>query len=108
MAHSKETILSVVASGADRRVVIALLRTEPQPIVVRVESFSPDVGWFAQQTLRLTRQELQGLKSVLGVQLPRACETALAAVEGPTHELVDGQTPRRHILSFAEAHSRRA
>jgi hypothetical protein len=76
-----ETVISTVCTSADRRVLIVLRPKEPLPIVLRTESFSPGVGWFTQQSINLSRSELQGLRNLLGVQVHRACESALASVE---------------------------
>jgi hypothetical protein len=104
MPNCKETVISVVATSPDRRVVVALRTYDPLPIILKTETFSPGVGWFAQQTLMLTRAELQGLKNVLGVHLHQACELALASVEQPDSS--HSSVPR--ILSLDAARSRRA
>lgn len=94
MMIKPETVISVVSTASDRRIVVALSERSDRPVTLRTESFSSDVGWFAQQTLNLSRSELQALKSVLGVQLHRACGAALQALEDT--EVADA--PR--VLSF--------
>ncbi len=103
MSAIQETVLSIVSTCPDRRVVVALRSCAERPIVFRTESFSSDVGWFAQQSMHLTRGELQGLKEVLGVQLHRACSVAIKALESSE---VGSDSP--HLLSFEAARARRA
>lgn len=98
MNANPETIISVVSTCPERRVVVALIDDNDRPIVLRTESFSADVGWFAQQTLHLTRSELQGLKSVLGVHVHRACGAALQALESN-----DANSDSPRVLSFEKA-----
>jgi hypothetical protein len=81
MHDRSETVISTVSSAPDRRVVIVLRRADELPIVLRTESFSADVGWFTQQSLSLSRSELQCLRNLLGVQVHRACELALNAID---------------------------
>ncbi|XZE43495.1 hypothetical protein SH467x_003059 [Pirellulaceae bacterium SH467] len=78
-----EQIVAVLP-GADpcERIVIALdSSAEPKPISVRSESFSSDVGWFAQSELRLSRSEMAGLRNVLGVPVAKACHFAVDQIE---------------------------
>jgi len=103
MMANQETIVSVVSTCSERRVVVALRSCGERPIVLRTESFSADVGWFTQQTLHLSRAELQGLKGVLGVQLHRACGAALNAMESREN---NADSP--HILPFDRARVRTA
>jgi len=96
-----ETVISTVSSSSDRRVVIALRPREPLPIVLRTESFSSDVGWFTQQTVQLSRSELQALRNVLGVHVHKACEVALASLE--CHDADQAQ-----VISFELARQKTA
>ncbi len=89
MHDCSETVISSVTCTPDRRVVIVLRPAEKLSIVLRTESFSPDVGWFTQQSISLSRAELQCLRNLLGVQVHRACETALNAIEATEREKVD-------------------
>lgn len=96
MNDAIETVVSTVSSSWDRRVVIALRPKEALPIVLRTESFSSDVGWFTQQTIQLSRSELQALRNLLGVQVHKACEAALASVEAQDED-------REMVISFESA-----
>jgi hypothetical protein len=98
--HGKvETILAVVPGDSpDERLVLALEdQYAHKPLVLRSESFSPDVGWFTQSTVRLTRRELTGLKNVLGISVARGCHQTANRV----HENQSADEPL--VLSFATA-----
>ena len=73
---NRETILAVIA-GEDPnfRMVFACDHGDgDRPIVLRQESYGDRVGWFPQSSIRMTRGEMAQLRSLLGGQLPRACE----------------------------------
>ena len=94
----KEQIVAVVpGQNESERISIALDTSDAdRPISIRSETFSPDVGWYAQSTLRLTRSELAGLRNVLGVPVAKACQTSLDSID--EQRQVD-EEPR--VLSFA-------
>ncbi len=102
MPTVRETVLSVVSHASTSRVIVAVRELHEKPIVLRSESFSPDIGWYTQQELTLTRTEFAGLKNVLGIQVPKSCERTLQLTE---QAAVD-HAPS--IYSFADAVSRRA
>jgi len=101
MHDRSETVISTVSSAPDRRVVIVLRPADELPIVLRTESFGVDVGWFTQQSLSLSRSELQCLRNLLGVQVHRACELALNAIDVQEESRAD-------ILRFDTARQRTA
>jgi hypothetical protein len=101
MHATRETILAVVSQDPARRLLILVRELQERPIVLRTESFNANVGWYCQQELALSRVEFAGLKNVLGIQVPKACERALMLSE-TRHDASPS------ILSFAEAASRRA
>ena len=102
MNVSTETIISTVSCSADRRVVIALGASDASlPIVLRTESFSSDVGWFTQQSIQLSRSELQCLRNLLGIRVHRACEATLNAIESQEHEEIS-------VIPFVAARQRTA
>ncbi|MGB7324619.1 MAG: hypothetical protein WBD31_07095 [Rubripirellula sp.] len=76
-----EQILGVVNSSDGHRVVLVLRDRQAKPFELRTETFSADVGWYTQQSLELTREELSGLKGVLGLQLPRACSRVMQDIQ---------------------------
>jgi hypothetical protein len=95
--HDQEVLLATVPGDQENeRVVVVLIESSDKPIAIRTETFSPAVGWFPQSELRVTRRELAGLKSVLGIQVSRACRQTAARVE---EQLDDG--PK--VLSFGTA-----
>lgn len=71
----EEQIVAVVAGrdSSERLVLVLEANDKDRPIVLRSESFSPDVGWFAQTSLRLSRTELNGLRNVLGIPQSKGC-----------------------------------
>jgi hypothetical protein len=76
-----DQILGVVNSSDGHRVLLVLREQRAKPFELRTETFSADVGWYTQQSLELTRAELSGLKSVLGLQLPRACSRTMREIQ---------------------------
>lgn len=72
-----EYILAVI-QGEDphHRMVFASRTVEEgqRPIVLRQESFSPDIGWFAQSTIAMSRQEMVHLRAAMGGGTPNACQ----------------------------------
>lgn len=78
-----EQIVAVLPSAdPHERIVITLdASAEPKPISIRSESFSPDVGWFSQSELKLSRSEMAGLRNVLGVPMAKACHFAVDQIE---------------------------
>lgn len=71
----EEQIIAVVdgKSSSERLVLVLDANDKDRPIVLRSESFSPDVGWFVQSSLRLSRTELNGLRNVLGIPQSKGC-----------------------------------
>ncbi len=96
-----EQILGVVNSFDGHRVLLVLRERHPKPFELRTETFAADVGWYTQQSLELTRAELSGLKSVLGLQLPRVCSHTLDEIQPK-----DRREGGPEILSFAAAAKR--
>ncbi len=85
----RETILSVLAGQNDcQRVVVALCHfaTGPGQMVLRHETWSEDVGWFAQSTIELSSSQVGELRSTLGLQS--------AAIGSACRECVADQRPR--------------
>ncbi len=72
----RETILSVLPGQSDQQRVTISLRQIPvgqfavrtSQMVMRHETWSEDVGWFAQSTIELTSGQVGELRSVLGAQ----------------------------------------
>lgn len=95
----EEQIVAVVPGkeSSERLVLVLNSIDKEKPIVLRSESFSPDVGWFIQSTLRLSRMELNGLRSVLGIPQSSACSNSSKVIAEHTADSDGG--PR--ILSMA-------
>ncbi len=93
-----EQILGVVNSTDGHRVLLVLRERAAKPFELRTETFSADVGWFPQQSLELTRDQLSGLKGVLGLRVPGACGRTLREIEP-----VRRDESRPATLSFAAA-----
>ncbi len=80
----RETVLSVLEGHDDQhRVVVALRQfmAGASQMVLRHESWSEDVGWFAQSTVHLSPDQVGGLRSALGVQAA-GLGSAVAACRG--------------------------
>ncbi|MCU0718232.1 MAG: hypothetical protein MUC83_00895 [Pirellula sp.] len=74
MSREEQIIAVVPGKDSSARLVLVLEANDrDRPIILRSESFSPDVGWFAQSSLRLTRMELSGLRNVLGIPQSKGC-----------------------------------
>jgi hypothetical protein len=99
--QNRETIVAVVSDAPTERLTVVLRAQASKPIVIRTESFSESVGWYTQQEMELTRSEFSGLKNVLGLRVPVACEQAIAAT-------ADSQEEKAAILSFNSARRCRA
>ena len=97
----KEQVIGVVNSSESGRVLLVLRDRHAKPFELRTESFAADVGWYTQQTLELTRDELNGLKGVLGLQLSRGCSKTVQEIRPAGCEL--GMPA---ILSFSAASKR--
>lgn len=79
----REYVISVI-QGDDKtqRMIFASRSSNSQrPIILRRESFSPDVGWFTQDTIAMTRQEMAMLRSAMGGQKPAACQATALRLE---------------------------
>ncbi|MCU0710602.1 MAG: hypothetical protein MUC43_00990 [Pirellula sp.] len=97
MAREEQTIAVIPGKEPSERLVLALDSNEiERPLVLRSESFSPDVGWFAQSSMRLSRMELNGLRSVLGIPQSNACHNSARSI---SEHNTDSDSPR--ILSIA-------
>jgi hypothetical protein len=82
--HGKtETILAVIPGERPQdRLVLAMVGADAdKPLVLRTESFSPDVGWFVQSSVSMSRAELAGLKNVLGLTMSRGCQQTAGRVQ---------------------------
>ena len=75
--ESSEVILAVIpGEGPENRLVFASRsNAHNKPIILRQETFSPDVGWFTQSSLEMTRQEMVLLRNAMGGARPSACES---------------------------------
>ncbi|QDT05541.1 hypothetical protein K227x_39420 [Rubripirellula lacrimiformis] len=68
-----ETLISVLPTDDDHnRLVIVIQRGEPDDcesggdrMMLRQESYSPDVGWFTQSCLPIQPEQMAGLKAAL-------------------------------------------
>ncbi|MFN7844943.1 MAG: hypothetical protein ACK5YR_22390 [Pirellula sp.] len=97
MTREEQIVAVVPGKDSTERLVLVLEANEKdRPIVLRSETFSPDVGWFTQSSLRLSRMELNGLRNVLGIPQPRACSDSSKIISEHTS---DREDPR--ILSIA-------
>lgn len=97
-SHSKSEIVLAVIPGepSHERMVLAMANDESdKPLVLRMESFSPDVGWFVQSSVRMSRAELAGLKNVLGLSMARGCQQTA----GRVHEAQRDDDPS--VIPFA-------
>lgn len=103
----RETVLSVLDGHDDaHRVVVALRHfvTGSTQMVLRHESWSEDVGWFAQSTVELSAGQVSGLRSALGVQaaglgsVAAACRGCVVETRGNRHEW---QRDERATISLA-------
>ena len=75
--------ISVIEGGDDNsRLVFAVrLGNAEQPILLRQESYSRDVGWFVQNEIAMTRQEMVNMRTALGGKMHRACERTMHRIE---------------------------
>ncbi len=78
-----ETILAVIPSeNPNQRLVLVMVNSDSdKPLILRTESFSPDVGWFTQSSVSMSRIELAGLKNVLGLTMARGCQQTSGRVQ---------------------------
>jgi hypothetical protein len=78
-----ETVLAVIPSEkSNQRLVLAMGNNDSdKPLILRTESFSPDVGWFIQSSVSMSRVELAGLKNVLGLTMARGCQQTTGRVQ---------------------------
>jgi hypothetical protein len=78
-----ETVLAVIPSEkSNQRLVLAMVNNDlEKPLILRTESFSPDVGWFTQSSVSMSRVELAGLKNVLGLTMARGCQQTTGRVQ---------------------------
>lgn len=74
--ESEICIISIVeGDDPSSRIVFAVdSDAEEKPILFRQESFSEGVGWFVQNQIAMTRQEMIQFRSALGAKMHRACE----------------------------------
>lgn len=98
---NREAVVAVVCESTNERLELVLRDWSSRPIVIRTLSYSPSVGWFTQQEMELTRSEFAGLRNVLGLKVPSACISAVAAATPAKDEDVA-------VLSFAAARARLA
>ncbi|MEM7475982.1 MAG: hypothetical protein AAF483_13395 [Planctomycetota bacterium] len=72
---AKEIVIAVIDCDAEGERMVFASRTESceKPIVLRHESFSPDVGWFTQSSVEMTRREMVLLRSAMGGKQPSVC-----------------------------------
>lgn len=93
-----ETILAVIPSEKSyQRLVLALASGDSEKsLILRTESFSPDVGWFIQSSVSMSRVELAGLKNVLGLTMARGCQETV----GRVHESNRDDDP--YVIPFAQ------
>lgn len=97
LAREEQIVAVVPGKESSERLVLVLDSIDKdKPIVLRSESFSSDVGWFTQSTLRLSRMELNGLRSVLGIPQATACSKSTKVI---SEHNADADGPR--ILSIA-------
>ncbi len=83
----RETILDVLDGSSEGRRILVVMRHlagGSSDLVLRHESWSEDVGWFAQGSVELTPHQVAGLRAALGSvpvgkTLPRA---SVAATHG--------------------------
>lgn len=71
----QEVVLAIIPGQDDSQRMVFANRLSPaeKPIVLRQESFSPDVGWFTQSSLEMTREEMVLLRAAMGGTTPAAC-----------------------------------
>ncbi|MEM8735598.1 MAG: hypothetical protein AAGG44_15295 [Planctomycetota bacterium] len=85
MSHSAQDanlICIIDGEEAHSRFVFALARSDAssngaevqRPILFRQESFNEGVGWFVQNEIAMTRQEMIRLRSALGAQMHTVCQ----------------------------------
>ncbi|XZE20423.1 hypothetical protein SH449x_000295 [Pirellulaceae bacterium SH449] len=97
MAREEQILAVVEGDNPGERLVLALDPTHHEkPLILRSESFSTDVGWFSQSSMRFSRSELNGLRSVLGIPQAPACSHSSRAISDYQS---DTDAPR--ILSMA-------
>ena len=103
----RETVLSILEGHDDQhRVVVALRRfmVGSSQMVLRHESWSEDVGWFAQSTVELSVDQVASLRAALGVQAAglgspaAACRGCVAETRSHRNEW---QRDDRETISFA-------
>ena len=66
--YHKENVIAIVPDGtqSQRLVFIAKSVESDLPIVLRQETYSEDVGWFTQNQIEMTRQQMMMLRSAMG------------------------------------------
>lgn len=98
-AHPEYIIAVIQGDESDQRMVFASRSDADRPIVLRHESFSQDVGWFAQSEVEMTRQEMILLRSAMGGQKPQACIRTSQKIQAQEEVRASSSQPR--ILSFS-------
>jgi len=106
-ATMRETVLSIL-DGHDEahRVVVALRHfvTGSTQMVLRHESWSEDVGWFAQSTIEMSAAQVSGLRATLGVQaagLASASPACRGCVVDSRNRRSEWGADEREIISIA-------
>jgi hypothetical protein len=104
VTHGKtETILAVIPSElAQHRLVLVMVGADAdKPLILRSESFSPDVGWFIQSSVSMSRAELSGLKNVLGLNMSQGCQQTAGRVERSRRVQPSQRDDEPCVLPFA-------
>ena len=91
--HQKEVVLAVVEGDSPGQRLVFATKTgaSERPILLRQESYSPDVGWFTQSCIEMTRQEMVLLRNAMGGKTPNACMGTSQRIQAqhsqPSHSL---------------------
>ncbi|XZE54036.1 hypothetical protein SH139x_005821 [Planctomycetaceae bacterium SH139] len=92
-----ECVIAVIpdASGTQRVVFASRSGHESLPIVLRQETYSRDVGWFAQSQIELTREQMVLLRSGMGGALSSPCQQTMLSAAQETPATIPFQTATR-------------
>ncbi len=97
-----EYVLATIPGDSPRSRIVFASRSQPgkKPILLKQESYSDAVGWFVQNSIELTREEMVALRSAMGGQAPSACQR--------TQLRTAANLEPSRILSFEQAAKRTA
>gem|GEM_PF-6641991 len=66
--------LSCIEAIPGERISVSRCHAEDKDFEIRFESFHQGIGWFVQNSIRLSQRELSALKGLLGCQKQGSCQ----------------------------------